>query len=304
MLEYFVLDLAVQGVQLAGQYAGQVVVHQAFAHGETIAQGRTARMTARTGFQLDGGVFVFEVYGEAGMQQVALFSRPLQVVGRRAMAGLAADAETVPLAVEAVFDRVEIALVAGGVALHAHEVGVLAGFAPVQRVLEVHALAGVKVKPAVLLHIPGHAEGLQAPLANLDQVLLQRGNAKGVGHLEVSRLAVAAGGIDPILGASAKKECGFAFAGKACVIEVCRHRLRVGLLHRQLMVGALPVLDLHLVATLALLFINHLRRGDGRRFYCSHRCRQARCASLQEKPDPAHGQQQQHNQYGVEVTSG
>ena len=66
----------------------------------------------------------------------------------------------------------EAALEAGGMAFDAHKIGVLARLAPVQRVLEGHALTRIEVKPAVFLGIPGHAEGLQAAFADFDQILL------------------------------------------------------------------------------------------------------------------------------------
>jgi hypothetical protein len=106
------------------------------------------------------------------------------------VAGLTADPEAVPLAVERVAGRIEIALEASGVAFDAHEVGVLAGLAPVQRILEIHALTGIEVKPAVFLGIPRHTERLQTTFADVDQVLLQRCNAEGVGDFEVSVLAI------------------------------------------------------------------------------------------------------------------
>ena len=55
VLEHFVLDLAVQGVQLAGQGAWQVIVHQALADGEAITQRRAARVAAGAGFDFEQG---------------------------------------------------------------------------------------------------------------------------------------------------------------------------------------------------------------------------------------------------------
>ena len=172
VFEHFVLDLAVQLIEFAGQGAGQVIVHQPLADGEAIAQRCAAGMAARAGFDFYRGVPVLEIDVEALMDQIVFFLRPLQVIRRRAMTGLTADSEAVPLTVEAVARCIEIALETGGVAFDAHEIGVLARFAPVQRILEVHALAGVQMKPAIFLGIPRHAEGLQTPLTHLDQILL------------------------------------------------------------------------------------------------------------------------------------
>ena len=187
------------------------------------------------------------------------------------MTGLAAHAEAVPLTVKAVVERIEVAFVAGGVAFHAHEVGVLVGFAPVQRVLEGDALAWIEMKPAAFLCIPGHAQGLQAPVADFEQILLQRRDAKGVGHLEVGRLAIAARRVDPELIAALIEPRGFTFGTERGVVEIRRDRLRRGGLHRQLVVRALPVLGLGLVAALALLLVDQLRRGrDDHRFGRRH----------------------------------
>ena len=106
---------------------------------------------------------------------------------------------------------------------------------------------------------------MQPTFADLDQVLLQRRDAEGVGHLEVGVLAVDAGGVDPESVALARETGGFVFRFEGDVIEVAQHRLGIGFLHRQLVMGALPVLDLLAVAALALLLIDHLRRRHGDR---------------------------------------
>ncbi len=277
-----------------------------------VAQGRAPAVAAGAGLDLLGGACGLEVHGEAGVGQGGLAGRGLQVVGGRAVTGLAANAEAVPAAVEALLADAEIALVAGGVAFHTHEVGVLAGLAPVQRVLEVNALARIQVEPLLLAGIPGHAQGLQASLADLDQVLLQGLDAEGVGHLEVRGPAVGAGGVDPELGPAAKQPGAFAFGLETLFIEIAQHRLRVGLLHRQLMVRALPVPGLGLVAALAGLFIDVLggrqrRHGlglGGGRGRSHLRRRQPGRFGQQEPGEPAEHQQQQQGAEGEQVAVG
>jgi hypothetical protein len=73
VLEHLILDLAVQRIQFAGESARQVVVHQALADGEAIAQRRTARMAAGTGFDFDGSILVLEVDGKTLVDQVVFF---------------------------------------------------------------------------------------------------------------------------------------------------------------------------------------------------------------------------------------
>ena len=271
VFEHFVLDFAIQRIQFTGERAGQVIIHQPFADGETVPQGRPARVAAGAGFDLDGRVLVLEVDGEAGMDQVGFFCRPFEVIRRRAMASLTAHAEAVPLTGEGAVAGVKVALEPGGVTFHAHEVGVLARLAPVQWVLEIHALAGIKMKPAMLLRIPRHAQGLQATVADFDQVLLQRSNAEGVGHFEVVILAIKTGRIDPELVTFARKTHGLLFGFDRDVVEVCEHGLGRGRLHRQLMVRTLPVFDLLTVAALALLFVDHCGGLDRRLWLAGRR---------------------------------
>ena len=163
----------------------------------------------------------------------------------------------------------------------------------------------------MLLGIPGHAEGLQPTFADLDQVLLQRCDAEGVGDLEVGILAVNAGGVDPEFVALARETGGFVFRFEGDVIEVAQHRLGIGLLHRQLVMRALPVLDLLAVAALALLLIDHRcrRHGDRLRFdrlsdrradrRISHG---GRFAAEQKPADARDGQQQDAEGDGKQVT--
>ncbi|MNY00819.1 hypothetical protein D3C86_1333280 [compost metagenome] len=186
-------------------------------------------------------------------------------------------------------------------ALDAHEVGVLARFAPVQRVLEVHALARVQVKPAVLFGIPGNPKGLQPAFADFDQVLLQGGDAKGIGHLEIGIPAIDARCVDPEFVAFAREHRGLLFGLEGDVVEVAEHGISVGLLHRQLVMGALPVLDLFAVAALALMLIDHFRRRDSDRLRFGRLhgrgadgdwLGRRRCTAQQKPADACHGQEQ------------
>lgn len=205
------------------------------------------------------------------------------------------------MAFKGVFRRVEIAFVARGMALDAHEVGVLVRLAPVQRILEVDPLAWIEMKPPVLLGIPGHAQGLQPAFADLDQVLLKRCDAEGVGDLEVGVLAINPRRVDPEIVTLARKHAGLFFGLEGHIVEVPEHRVGGGRLHRQLVMGALPVLDLLGVAALAWLLIDHRRRcrshhrfdrRDDRR---ANRDRLGRGggAAVEQKPaNRRHGQQQ------------
>ncbi|MNV39533.1 hypothetical protein D3C71_1311160 [compost metagenome] len=157
------------------------------------------------------------------------------------------------------------------------------------------------MKPALLLGIPGHAEGLEPAFADLDQVLLQGGDAKGVGDLEIGILAIDTRRVDPEFVAFAREHRGLFFGLEGDVVEVAEQGVRVGLLHRQLVMGALPVLDLLAVAALALLLIDHFRRldSDRLRFGRLHGRRadgdwfeRRRCTAQQKPANTRHSQQQ------------
>ncbi|MNF66337.1 hypothetical protein D3C84_481260 [compost metagenome] len=304
VLEHLILDLAVQLVEFSGQGAGQVVVHQPPVAVVAVVQGRAAGMATGAGFDFGERVGLGQVEGEAGVGRVAPFRRPLQVLRCRAVAGLAADAEAVPVAGETVLGRVVIAFETGGVALHAHEVGVLLRAAPVQRVLEVHALSRIEVEPGAFLHVPGHPEGLQSAAGGFDQVLLQGRDAEGIGHPEISCLAVSARGVDPEAAVLAEETSGFLVVLEAGVVEVAEHAGFARFLHGQLMVTALPVLGLLGMAAGALAFVHHPGRlGDGLgRWWL--RARQPGRAALEVQPDAEAGQQQEAGQDRVDGAMG
>lgn len=123
----------------------------------------------------------------------------------------------------------------------------------------IHALLRVKVEPAPLVRIPGCAVGLQAPVRQFQQVLLQRLETEGIGHLEVGALTIRALGINPELIvrlAKLRRLCIVLQGGRA---EIAEHRVRHGRLHRQLVMRAAPGLHRISVAALALLLVHPLR---------------------------------------------
>ncbi|MDT4836007.1 hypothetical protein FQZ97_696890 [compost metagenome] len=304
VLEHLFLDLAIQLIEFAGQGAGQVVVHQSPVAVVAVTQGGAAGMAAGAAFDFGECVGPGQVEGEAGIGRLAPVRRPLQVLRGGAVAGLAADAQAVPLAGEAVVGRVVIAFETGGVALHAHEVGVLLRVAPVQRVLEVHALARIEVEPGTLLHVPGQAQGLQAAAGDFDQVLLQGRDAEGVGHPEIRGLAVRTGGVDPEAAILAEEARGFLVVLEAGVVEVAEHAGLARLLHGQLVVAALPVPGLLDMAAGALAFLHHAGRlGDGLGRWWLGTWQPGR-AALDIEPDAEAGQQEETGQDRVDGAMG
>ena len=143
-----------------------------------------------------------------------------------------------------------------GVALGALAVPVLRELRPVQHVAVVHALARVEVEPALpaLLRgaaVPGDGEGLVAAARQLDQVLLQRRQAEGVGHRVIREPAVGAVGADEGLPVLPVEAGGHALVGEVRVVEVAEDGLLARLLHREVVVGAAPAPGLLGVALLA-----------------------------------------------------
>jgi hypothetical protein len=136
------------------------------------------------------------------------------------------------LAGKAVVDRVEVAFETGGVAFDAHEIGVLRGLGPVQRIFEVDALAWIQMKPVIFLCIPCHTQGLQASARNFDQVLLQGRDAEGISHFEISWLAIVTWSVDPKGLAFAEEAGDICFVLERLVIEVGEHCVFISSLHR------------------------------------------------------------------------
>ena len=156
--------------------------------------------------------------------------------------------------------------------LGAREVPVLAAGGPVQPVAGLDVLSGVEVEPALpalrlRARIPGNAQRLHAAAGKFDQVLLQRMHAERVLDLEVGELAVRAVGVDDELTVTPRERRRRPGVGKFRAGEVAQHRLLVGNLHREVVVGALPRRELFRVAARALgaADVTSVGNGDERR---------------------------------------
>src|SRR6516225_10229634 len=130
-----------------------------------------------------------------------LTQRPIDVPRAFTVACLAADADFRPGGVETVAGRVVVFLHAGRMTLGAHEIPVLVEPGPVQHVVVLDLLIRIEMKPALAALIlgpavPGDRKRLDAAIRELDQVLLEGIDAKGVLHLEGRKLAVGAAGLD------------------------------------------------------------------------------------------------------------
>src|SRR6476661_7464023 len=105
------------------------------------------------------------------------------------MTRLAADADLDEVCLESICLAIVVLAHTGRVAIRAHEVPVLRRLRPMQLVVVRDALVRIEMEPALTAtilrsRVPRDRERLHAASRQLDQVLLQRRDAKGVLHLE------------------------------------------------------------------------------------------------------------------------
>ena len=121
---------------------------------------------------------------------------PGHVARARPVAGLAAHHDLRPGGLVRVVLRVVALADRRGVAVGAHGVPALARARPVEPVAGRGGGPGVHVEPALRLRVPGGGERLQPAAGEGHEVLLQRRDAEGVGHLVVAHRAVGPLGVD------------------------------------------------------------------------------------------------------------
>ena len=178
----------------------------------------------------------------------------------------------------------------GRVALGAHEVPVLRGRVQCSGSVVSDVLLRIEVKPALAAlrlraRIPGDRERLHAAVGRFDQVLLQRLDAEGVLDLEVGELAVGSVGADEILPVAPEEGRRHPGVGEVRIVEVAQHACGRCVLHRELVLRALPrgVLLVMALGTGLRADVVSLRKGRRR-----DRLRRA----LQEPPAERKGCQQ------------
>ncbi len=182
---------------------------------------------------------------------------PGHVPGRRTVARLARHIGFGPRRLVRVRRPVvvlaQVRRVAGGTL----RIPVLAERRPVQDVAVGHPLTGIQVIPALTTlrrrtRVPGHAQRLVAPVRKTNQVLLERVDPEDVRDVEVAQTPIRAVGSDDVP-ASLRPEAGRgAGVGERRVVEVAKHSGRRGLLHREVVMRALPSGGLRLMTACAL----------------------------------------------------
>src|ERR1700756_1560590 len=116
------------------------------------------------------------------------------------MARLATDADLGPGGGKIIFGCVVVLVHARRMALGAHEIPVLIELGPVQHVVVLDLVIGIKMKPALTSPafrsaVPGDGKRLYPAIRKFDEILLKRIDAEGVFDLESRELAVRAVGL-------------------------------------------------------------------------------------------------------------
>jgi len=144
------------------------------------------------------------------------------------VAGLATDTDLRKARGKAVVGRVVILAHARRMALRAHEIPVLIEPGPVQRVVVLDLLVGIKMKPALPAlvfwpGVPGNGQRLQPLVWKFDQILLQRSNAEGVFDLEARELAIRPVGLNEEFSVVTEEARANTVVIEARAIEITQH---------------------------------------------------------------------------------
>src|SRR6266498_5708967 len=102
----------------------------------------------------------------------------------------------------------------------AHQVPVLIDLCPVQRIVVLYPLIRIDVEPVSLLCVPGRAQCLQTATRKLDQVLLQRSDAKGVLDFKIGEPSFAGFSVDKEFAVLLKEPRSHSIVAELCVIEI------------------------------------------------------------------------------------
>jgi hypothetical protein len=153
-------------------------------------------------------------------------------------------------------------------ALGAHEIPILIELRPMQDIVVLDLLVGIKMEPALAAlvlrtAVPCKREGLQTTVWELDQVFLQRVVTECVLRFIDREFAVGAVGLDKKLSILAKEARMHAVIVKALVVKVAEHGFVSCVLHGELVLRGLPQVRFGPVTTGAGLAANERRwRND------------------------------------------
>ena len=182
--------------------------------------------------------------------------RPFDVTRPGAVTRLARDVDLVERRLVGVARGVIAFADMRRVAFGALQIPVLVPTGPMQRVAVVDLLVRIKMKPALpalflLARVPCDRQRLITAAGKLDEILLQRIDAKGVLHLIVGELAVGSVGAHDVFPVALGELRFDAAMGELRVVEIAANRRWIRNLHCELMMRSCPRLELGLVARLA-----------------------------------------------------
>ena len=165
-----------------------------------------------------------------------LFSHP--------MTCLTTDIHSIPRRLITVACRIVAQLQTGDVTVKAGRIGGEAARCPMQPVIRRKGFARVERKPTIFAGVPRHSKCLQTTLRQFQQILLQRGDAKGVAHRKIGIVAVFAHSVDDPLVIPLEKSAGHCAIVEGRVLKIAEDGRRVGNLHCLFMVRPQPVCNL------------------------------------------------------------
>jgi hypothetical protein len=259
----FIKDLAVRIIKALTQGLHAEVVMKGSSVGPVVTDGSPARVARSTGFHLEARTSVAEINRKTIIGRILnlslfLLLSPLHVFLARAMASLAAYINLVPGCVVSAGVGVEVLTKISGVALRTHQVPVLIPLGPVEWVIRGDSLVWIKVKPPLVLRVPAHREALESTAGKFNEVLLQRFDTKDIFDSIVSNLTVWPLRVY-VERLSFSEEVGsHSKMRKGGVFKISQDRFASGLLHRKVMMRALPRLVLCLVTVPADPAFNEL----------------------------------------------
>lgn len=156
-----------------------------------------------------------------------------------------------------------------------HVIPVLLASGPVQLIGMRYQFIVVNVKPALAAfvarsRIPGSRQDLQTAVRKLNEILLQWRYPVNVPDFEVLLFTVRIVCADPVLAVTAKESACYVEVLEFATVKIAQDRVLIRLLHRKVVVRALPVCELFCMATGTHLGTNEggRLRADARRRCC------------------------------------
>ncbi len=272
---HLVHDLPIGVIKEFVEQCRPVGIVQDFAKLVVACHQRAARVTTPTGVRLlrwahdefaafgdscrrihlpDGPAIVVEVDRQTGAAGAGPGAS--NMTGPRAMAGLATDVDFCPGRCEGIRLHRIVFLQIGGMTLGAHVVPVLFTTGPVQQIVMRNEFVRIQVVPALPTigatpGIPGDRQRLYMAIRHLNQVLLQRRNAKGEFDRELLEFTVCIVSADQVISIACEKCTHHIEILELDAGEIAQNGVRRRLLHSKLVMRSLPQLELRRVALAA-----------------------------------------------------